>query len=86
MPKIAETNLQAKLLAEAKELYDKRARLEANLRAADALCDLRIEAAASSEIDKYRFRYLNKDQACGDQHEMRAIIPKPDDKSIPDDL
>ncbi len=56
MPKIVDTNLQANLLAEAKLLYDKRARLEANLRAADALYNHRIEAAALGEIDKYRIR------------------------------
>ena len=77
MPKIVDTNHQANLLAEAELLYDKRARLEANLRAADARYDHRIEAAALGEIDKYRIRHLNADEACGDKHKMRAIVPKP---------
>ncbi len=81
MPKIIDTNLDTKLLAEAKKLWDKRARLEASVRAADALYNHRIEAAALSEIDKYRIRHLNADEACGDKHGMRAIVPKPDDKS-----
>ena len=82
MPKIIDTNLEANLLAEAKQLYDKRARLEASLRAADALYNHRIETAALGEIDKYRIRqHLNADEACGDKHGMRAIVPKTDDKS-----
>ena len=86
MPKIIDTNLKANLLAEAKQLYDKRARLEASLRAADALYNHRIETAALGEIDKYRIRHLNADEACGDKHVMRAIVPKPDDKSKPEAL
>ena len=78
MLKTVDTNLQTNLLAEAKLLYDKRARLEANLRAADARYNHRIEAAALGEIDKYRIRHLNADEACGDKHEMRAIVPKPE--------
>ena len=82
MPKIIDTNLDAKLLAEAKKLYDKRARLEASVRAADALYNHRIEAAALGEIDKYRIlQHLNADESCGDKHGMRAIVPKTDDKS-----
>ena len=86
MPKIVDTSLQAKLLVEAQELYDKRTRLEANLRAADALYNHQIEAAALSEIDKYRIRHLNADEACGDKHEVRAIVPEVDDQSKPDAL
>jgi hypothetical protein len=86
MPKIVDTNLQANLLAEAKLLYEKRARLEANLRAADARYDHRIEVAALGEIDKYRIRHLNADEACGDKHKRQESYQSPDDKSKPEAL
>jgi len=72
MPKIVDTSLQAKLLAEAQKLYDKRTRLEASLRAADALYKHQIEAAALGEIDKYRIQ--------------QAIVREADDKSKPEAL
>jgi hypothetical protein len=51
-----DANLQTKLLWEAQELYEKRARVEASLRAAEALSKQRIEIAALREIQAYRNR------------------------------
>lgn len=56
MPKIVDANLQAKLLEDAKNLYEKRAQLEASIRAADALSKHRIDTAALREIHAFRTR------------------------------
>jgi hypothetical protein len=81
MSRTVDANLQAKLLAEAEELYEKRARLEASLRAADALCNQRIETAALREINNYRTRHLAAHKAGDDKPEMPATAPVPNDKS-----
>ncbi|MGH7873679.1 MAG: hypothetical protein ACREQO_15855 [Candidatus Binatia bacterium] len=86
MPKIVDTNLQAKLLAEANELYDKRARIEASLRAADALCNHRIETAASREIHNHRSGHPATLEAHGNKSETRAIAPTTEDKSPPESV
>jgi len=55
MPNIIDASLlQAQLLEDAQQLFEKLARLKASLRAADALCDQRIHTAAVREIDQYR--------------------------------
>ena len=45
---------QAKLLREVQELYERRGKLEADIRTVDALTKLRIEKAARRDIDAYR--------------------------------
>jgi hypothetical protein len=57
MPNIIDASLlQAQLLEEAQQLFEKLARVKASLRAADALCEQRIQTAAVREIDQYRAR------------------------------
>ena len=80
MRKIVDPDLQAKLLAEANELYDKRARIEASLRAAEALCNQRIETAASREIHSHRSRHPVTHEAHADKPEAHAISPAAEDK------
>lgn len=50
----ADKELQAKLLREIQELYEKRGKLEADIRAVDAQSKLRMEKGALTEIDTYR--------------------------------
>ena len=65
MAKIVDASLvQAQLLEEAQKLFEKLARLKASLRAADALCEQRIHAAASREIDYYRAQHLAAHEGC----------------------
>jgi len=76
MPKIVDDSLlQAQLLEEAQKLFERLARLKASLRAADALCEQRIHAAASREIDHYRAQYLAAPEGCDDTTAMRAPLP-----------
>ena len=51
---VADKSLQADLLAQMKELYERRGKLESDIRAVDALSRHRIETAALQEIDAYR--------------------------------
>jgi hypothetical protein len=58
MPNIIDASLlQAQLLEDAQQLFEKLTRLKASLCAADALCDQRIHTAAVREIDQYRARH-----------------------------
>jgi hypothetical protein len=58
MPNIIDASLlQAQLLEDAQQLFEKLARLKASLCAADALCENRIQTAAVREIDQYRARH-----------------------------
>ena len=50
----ADKELQAKLLREIQELYEKRGKLEADIKALEARSKLRMEKAALSDIDSYR--------------------------------
>jgi len=50
--------LQANILAEMKELYEKRGKLEADIKAVDALSKRRMEKAALREIDAYKDLHL----------------------------
>ena len=86
MPRIVDTNLQANLLAEAKQLYDKRARLEANLRAAEARYNHRIEAAALGEIDRYRIRISMQVKPAATNTKCGQSYRNPDDKFKPEAL
>ena len=51
---IADMSLQAALFAQMSELYEKRGKLESDIRALDALSKHRIEMAALDDIDAYR--------------------------------
>ena len=76
MPKIVDDSLlQAQLLQEAQKLFEKLARLKASLRAADALCEQRIHAAAMREIDHYRAQHLAAHEGCDDTTPTRAPLP-----------
>jgi hypothetical protein len=46
--------MQARSLGEIQELYEKRGRIEADIRALEAKSKLRIEKAALQEIDAYK--------------------------------
>jgi len=76
MPKIVDASLvQAQLLEEAQKLFEKLARLKATLRAADALCEQRIHAAAMREIDHYRAQHLAAHEGCDDTTATEAPLP-----------
>ncbi|MPZ78804.1 MAG: hypothetical protein GEU77_20065 [Deltaproteobacteria bacterium] len=50
----ADTEIQARLLKEIKELYEKRGKLEEDIKAVDAMSKLRNEKAALHDIELYR--------------------------------
>lgn len=54
MRTFADKEVQARLLREIQELYDKRGKLEEDIRAVDAVSKLRIEKAALRDIDAYK--------------------------------
>ena len=54
MPTFVDKELQAKLLKEMQELYEKRGKIEEDIRALDTKSKLRIEKAALREIDAYK--------------------------------
>jgi hypothetical protein len=54
MSTFADPDLQARILREIRELYEKRAKLEAGIRAIDIAIHLRMEEDASFDIDAYR--------------------------------
>jgi hypothetical protein len=54
MRTFADKETQAKLLRDIQELYERRGKLEADIRTVDALTKLRIEKAAMRDIDAYR--------------------------------
>ena len=54
MPTFVDKELQARLLREIQELYEKRDKIEADIRALEAKSKLRIEKAALQEIDSYK--------------------------------
>jgi hypothetical protein len=54
MRTFADTEVQARLLREMRELYEKRGALEAGIRAVDAATKLRIEKEASLDIAAYK--------------------------------
>jgi hypothetical protein len=54
MPTFVDKELQAKLLKEMQELYEKRGKIEEDIRALDTKSKLRIEKAALQEIDAYK--------------------------------
>ena len=51
---LADTDTQARLIREMRELYEKRGRLEAGIRAVDKARTLRIEKDALVDIAAYR--------------------------------
>jgi hypothetical protein len=61
MPTFVDKELQAKLLKEMQELYDKRGKIEEDIRALETKSKLRIEKAALQEIDAYK--NLNRTRA-----------------------
>jgi hypothetical protein len=76
MPKIVDASLvQAQLLEEAQKLFEKLARLKASLRAADALCEQRIQTAALREIDQYRAKHVAAHEGCHDTTATEAPLP-----------
>ena len=54
MPTFVDKELKAKLLKEMQELYEKRGKIEEDIRALDTKSKLRIEKAALQEIDAYK--------------------------------
>ena len=54
MRTLADMELQARLLQEIRELYEKRGKLEAGIRAVDAATKLRIEKEALLDIAAYK--------------------------------
>jgi hypothetical protein len=54
MSTFADPDLQARILREIRELYEKQAKLEADIRAIDIAIHLRMEEDASFDIDAYR--------------------------------
>lgn len=54
MPTFIDKEMQARLLREIQELYEKRGKIEADIRALDAKSKLQIEKAALQEIDAYK--------------------------------
>jgi hypothetical protein len=54
MPTFVDKELQARLLREIQELYEKRGKIEADIRALEAKSRLQIEKAALQEIDEYK--------------------------------
>jgi len=50
----ADTEIQARLLKEIKELYERRGKLEDDIKAVDAMSKLRNEKAALHDIELYR--------------------------------
>ena len=54
MPTFVDKEMQARLLGEIQELYEKRGWIEADIRALEAKSKLRIEKAALQEIDAYK--------------------------------
>jgi hypothetical protein len=61
MPTFVDKELQGRLLREIQELYEKRGKIEADIRALEAKSKLRIEKAALQEIDAYKS--LNRTRA-----------------------
>jgi hypothetical protein len=61
MPTFVDKELQARLLREIQELYEKRGKIEDDIRALEAKSKLRIEKAAHQEIDA--FKNLNRTRA-----------------------
>jgi hypothetical protein len=54
MPTFVDKEMQARLLREIQELYEKRGKIEADIRALEAKSKLQIEKAALQEIDAYK--------------------------------
>jgi hypothetical protein len=54
MSTFVDKELQARLLREIQELYEKRGKIEDDIRALEARSKLRIEKAALQEIDAYK--------------------------------
>jgi hypothetical protein len=54
MPTFIDKEVQARLLREIQELYEKRGKIEDDIRALEAKSKLRIEKAALQEIDAYK--------------------------------
>jgi hypothetical protein len=61
MSTFVDKELQARLLREIQELYEKRGKIEDDIRALEARSKLRIEKAALQEIDAYK--NLNRSRA-----------------------
>jgi hypothetical protein len=58
MRMLADTQTQARLILEMRELYEKRGKLEARIRAADIARNLRIQKDALLDIAAYRALHL----------------------------
>jgi hypothetical protein len=54
MSTFADPDLQARILREIRELYEKQAKLEADIQTIDIAIHLRMEEDASFDIDAYR--------------------------------
>ena len=58
MRTFADMDVQARLIREMRELYEKRGKLEASIRAVDTARTLRIEKDALLDIEAYRTLHL----------------------------
>lgn len=54
MPTFVDKEIQARLLREIQELYEKRGKIEENIRAVEAKSRLCMEKAALQDIDAYK--------------------------------
>jgi hypothetical protein len=61
MSTFADPDLQARILREIRELYERRAKLEADIRAIDIAIHLRMEEDASFDINAYRAINLRRE-------------------------
>ena len=57
---LADMDLQARLIREMRDLYEKRGKLEAGIRAVDTARALRIEKDALLDIAAYKARLLTR--------------------------
>ena len=60
MSTLADPDLSARILREIRELYERQAKLEADIRAIEIAIHLRIKEDASFDIDAYRAGYLRR--------------------------
>ena len=78
---VLDANLASEILAEAEALNERRAQLEAQLRAIDERCRQLIEIAASNEIKESHARHLATDEACRCEAATQADAPASDNDS-----
>ena len=63
MRTFADTEVQARLMREIREMYERRERLEANIRAVETATKIRIEKEALRDIEAYRALHVHPQQS-----------------------